>query len=261
MTDDIVRLAITGYRARITLDNPRRLNALSIEAIGQLDAALDRIESTAGLRIVEITGAGERAFSAGGDVKQWSALKPSQMARDWIRRGNQVFNRLAELDQPVVAILNGDALGGGLELALAADMRIAVDTAHLAAPEPTLGAVPGWLGCQRLVELVGPARARQLVLFGKTLGAREALNWGLVDVVATRDRLESEVDTVAEIVLARAPLALAESKRLLRAAQNHDRVEPLYELAAARCLASAAGREGARAFAEKRKAQFDDHMD
>lgn len=261
MSDPMVHLAIAGNRARISLDNPRKLNALSLEAIDQLDAMLDRIEAAQGVRLVEITGTGDRAFSAGGDVKQWSALDPDRMARAWIRRGNQVFSRLAMLDQPVVALINGDALGGGLELALATDMRIAVESARFAAPEATLGAVPGWLGCQRLVETIGPARARQLVLFGKTVDSQQALAWGLVDAVVARRDLEAEADAVAEAVLARSPLALAASKQLLRAAQDHDRVAALYELAAARCLHSPSGREGARAFAEKRKAVFDDRMD
>jgi enoyl-CoA hydratase len=261
MTDPLVRLAITGNRARITIDNPRKLNALSMPAIDELDAALDAIEAHAGLRVVEITGSGERAFSAGGDVRQWSTLAPGEMARSWIRRGNQVFGRLAALDLPVICLLNGDALGGGLELALAADTRVAVDGIRIGAPEPTLGAVPGWLGCQRLVETIGPARARQMVLFGRMLGAAEALDWGLVDVVVARDALQAASDELVAAVLARAPLALAASKRLLRAAQGHDATESLYELAAARCLASPAGREGAQAFAEKRRARFDDTMD
>lgn len=261
MSEALVRLEIAGNRARITIDNPRKLNALSMRAIDQLDAALDRIEAHDGLRLVEITGAGERAFSAGGDVREWSALAPGEMARRWIRNGNRVFTRLAALDQPVVCLLNGDALGGGLELALAADTRVAVDGIRIGAPEPVLGAVPGWLGCQRLVETIGPARARQMVLFGRTLTAEQALDWGLVDTVVPREDLEAEADRLAEAVLARAPLALAASKRLLRAAQGQEVIESLYEFASARCLSSAAGQEGARAFAEKRPARFDDAMD
>ncbi|MEZ5670789.1 MAG: enoyl-CoA hydratase/isomerase family protein [Alphaproteobacteria bacterium] len=238
-----VALAIAGNRARILIDNPRKLNALAMPAIDQLDAALDAIEAAPGLRLVEITGSGERAFSAGGDVRQWSSLQPGEMARRWIRRGNRVFGRLAALDLPVICLLNGDALGGGLELALAADTRIAAAGIRLAAPEPVLGAVPGWLGCQRLVETVGPARARQLVLFGRSLTAEEALDWGLVDAVVPRDGLRAEADRLAEAVTARAPVAVALSKRLLRAAQGQETVETLYELAAARALASAGGRE------------------
>ncbi len=257
----LVRLAIRDRRARITIDNPRRMNALSLQALGELDAALDTIAVTDGLRVVEITGTGERAFSAGGDVREWSSLDPGTMARRWIREGNRVFTRLAALDLPVVCLMNGDALGGGLELALCADTRIAVSGIRLAAPEPILGAVPGWLGCQRLVEAVGPARARHLVLFGRSLTAEEALDWGLVDAVVPREALDAEADALAARIVARAPLALAVSKQLLRAAQGQEAVETLYELAAARCLASAAGREGARAFAEKRPAQFDDRME
>lgn len=260
-TDRLITLAIDGNRARITIDNPRKLNALSMDAIEQLDDALETIETTPGLRVVEITGAGERAFSAGGDVRQWSALKPGEMARRWIRLGNRVFNRLAALDQPVICLLNGDALGGGLELALAADTRIAVDGVQIGAPEPMLGAVPGWLGCQRLVETIGPARARQMVLFGKTLAAEQALAWGLVDGVVPRDGLQGEADRLAGMVRARAPLALALSKRMLRAASGDDAIGSLYEFGAARALMSESGQEGARAFAEKRPAHFTDEMD
>jgi enoyl-CoA hydratase len=248
----LVDLDLASGVATLTLRNPARRNALSWEMLRELDEALARVEAAPEVRVVLLAGEGDRVFSAGGDIRDWGACSPDRMGREWIREGNRVFRRLAELDAVVICLLEGDALGGGLELALAADMRLAAEGVRLGCPEVGIGAVPGWLGCARLQALVGPGRARQLILTGVPVDAALAERWGLVNEVWPREALRGRADEIARVILSRSPIAVSTAKRLLNLGLDLDRFAPAYELAATACRASADAEEGLAAFAAKR---------
>ena len=149
--DPRIRLEISGATALLTIDRPDKLNALDaamVEALGRCCRLVDRNKT---VRAVILTGSGERAFSAGGDIDAWSGVPPEDFGRFWVREGHEVFDALARLRQPLIAVLNGHALGGGLELAATADLRVAEAHAKVGAPETGLGMIPGWSGTQRIV--------------------------------------------------------------------------------------------------------------
>lgn len=252
----MIETEIEGGAARVVLRNERRRNALSWELLRRLDEALARIEATPGVRVVRLEAEGERCFSSGGDVGDWGACDPDRMGREWIRFGNRVFRRLAELDAVTIAVLEGDALGGGLELALAADVRLAAHGIRLGFPEVGIGAIPGWLGCARLQELIGPGRARQMILTGLPVEVETAERWGLVNEAWPRERLRERADEIARAVLSRSPVALSTAKRLLNLSLDAERLAPAYEMAAAALRASPDAAEGLAAFAEKRAPDY-----
>ena len=174
------------------------------------------IESERTLRAVVIRAHG-RFFCTGGDIEAWGALSPHDMGRDWILRGIEVFDRLAALPQPVIAALSGHALGGGLELALAADLRIAVRSAKLGMPEVTLGMISGWMGVRRLAETIGVARARHMTLLGAPITAEQALDWGLITALAEDAAdLEEQLGVWLDRLCANAPIAMALTKGILK---------------------------------------------
>src|ERR1700737_1751898 len=145
--------------ARITLHRPEKLNALDPEMLTALETGLNLLEQRADIRVLILQAAGEKAFCVGADINAWSGLTPLQMGSEWIRHGHRVFSRLLQLRQPVICAIQGVAFGGGLELALACDIRIASESARFAMPEVKLGTVPGWGGTVRLPELIGKGRA------------------------------------------------------------------------------------------------------
>jgi enoyl-CoA hydratase/carnithine racemase len=251
-----IGLALQGDVARIRVAHPRRRNALTAAMLDELDAALARIEREGGIRAVLIEAETAGAFSSGADIRDWSALSPTDMGRRWIRDGNRVFSRLAALDAVTIAVLGENAFGGGLELALAADFRVAADHVRLGFLETGIGAIPGWLGAARLVPLAGLARARRMILLGETIDAATALDWGIVDAVVHADGLPAEADRMVQAARARSPVATGAAKRLLAAVSPVRETEGLHELAAAACRASPDGAEGIAAFREKRSPSF-----
>jgi enoyl-CoA hydratase len=235
----------------ITLNRPEKGNALTPEILKQLAAIVSGIETNRELRAIVIRSRG-RFFCTGGDIGAWGSLSPSEMSRDWILYGIEVFERLAALPQPTIAAISGHALGGGLELALAADLRIAVRSAKLGTPEVTLGMISGWMGVRRLAEIVGVARARHLTLLGVPITAEQALNWGLITALAEDvDDLEQQLNGWLERLRANAPGAMALTKGIL--ATMHEDLRHHHASAAAQALAAEDGQEGVRAFLEKRK--------
>jgi enoyl-CoA hydratase/carnithine racemase len=166
MTDSRISLEIKESIALLALNRPEKLNAIDPQMLADLDTALQQLEGDQNIRVIVMTGAGERAFCVGADIHAWAALAPVDMWRVWIREGHRIFDRLAQLRQPVIAALNGYTFGGGLELALTADIRLAVDTIEMGLPEVTLGTIPGWGGTQRLPALIGSGRARQMIFTG-----------------------------------------------------------------------------------------------
>lgn len=187
MADERIRLDFDGPIATLTVSRPEKLNAFDIDMLRALSAACDTVEAKRDVRVIILTGEG-KAFSAGGDIKAWGGMEPASFGHDWVRFGHRVFERLATLRMPVVAALNGHALGGGLELAAAADIRLAEKHVKIGLPETSLGMVPGWSGTQRLVARFGAQIVRRMVLGGEMFTAAQAEAEGLVDAVVETAR-------------------------------------------------------------------------
>jgi enoyl-CoA hydratase len=246
-----VELRVEDHVAWITLCRPAKLNALSVEMLSALEAHVADVDHRQDVRVVVLAAEGEQAFSVGADVNAWSALEPLDMWRWWVRDGHRVMQRLASLRQPVIAAIQGLAFGGGLELAMAADMRIASNNAAFAMPEVTIGTLPGWGGTQRLPDLVGTARAKQMIFSGQRIDAATAERWGLVNEVLAPEDLVGRVIELAQQIAANAPIAV----QLAKSAIDHDITAP--EAFAGALAASAEdGKEGMAAFREKRPPQF-----
>jgi enoyl-CoA hydratase/carnithine racemase len=256
MTERGVVLEIEGPLAIITLDRPSRLNALTAAMIADLGVAADRLDTEPSVRMAVLTGAGERAFCAGGDIADWGALDPLSMGQSWVREGHRVFDRLARLKVPLVAVLNGHALGGGLELAGVADLRIAEAHATVALPETGIGMVPGWSGTQRLVRRFGAGVVRRMSLFGARFSAEEALRLGIVDEVVGRGVGLARARELAASTASRGPAAVTIAKQLINAAEGEEREAALEILAGAVVSWTEDLKEGLAAFREKRPPAF-----
>ena len=198
----------------ITLDRPHKLNAINATMLKELSKALDTTEKDTDYRCVIITGEGEKAFSTGADITELQKLTP-ETASKFSRKGQQVFNKVEALSKPVVAAINGYALGGGLELALACDFRLASEHAELGFPEMKLGITPGWGGTQRLAWTVGVAEAKRLIMLGDRVKADEALRMGLVDKVVLQNELEAEAEALAQRLRESLPTALKYAKHAM----------------------------------------------
>lgn len=252
-----VTLRVEDGIAKIELSNPKKLNAIDEGMLRSLDETLDRIESDEQVRVLLIQGAGGQMFSSGADVAEWSTLSPYAMGSRWIRKGNEVFNRIERLDTPSIAVMNGNAFGGGLELALACDLRYAAADAKLALPESKLGAIAGWNGCSRLLNLVGIGRAREMALLGGPIAAEKALRWGLINDIFPTDQLSAAVEGIARTMASRSAVSLSVTKRILRAVSGDSR-DVLHEFAASVCKGTADASEGVAAFYGKRPPVFGD---
>ncbi|HBD20507.1 MAG TPA: enoyl-CoA hydratase [Arenimonas sp.] len=196
-----------GAVRRITLNRPDKLNALNHATLTELHAAFEAAGRDPGVRVVVLTGAGPKAFVAGADIAEMNGLSPAQ-ARDFSAHGQALMTRIERLGKPVIAMVNGFALGGGLELAMACHLRIAADTAKVGQPEINLGLVPGFGGTQRLLRLAGRPAALELCLLGAPIDAARAAQLGILSRVVPADTLEAEVEAVANQLAAAAPLAL-----------------------------------------------------
>jgi len=256
MTQDTNVLVTRHERwLEIVLDRPAKGNALTMPMLGAIGTAVDEASRDRDLRAVVLRGAGERHFCTGGDIAAWGRLSPLDMAREWIAGGADVLARLAALPVPVIAEINGHAIGGGLELALAADLRLCVAGTKFGTPEVGLGMIPGWGGVGRLAEVVGPARAAHLTLLGTPIDAAEALEWGLVTAVAPdHAALAARRTEWVDRLCGHAPVAMALVKGLL--AESRRDMRHHHAAAAAQAAATDDFREGVRASTEKRPPQF-----
>lgn len=235
----------------LTINRPEKLNAISVEMLAALETHVVEADRRQDVRVVVLVAAGERAFSVGADVNAWSALDPLDMWRWWVRDGYRVMQRLASLRQPVIAAVHGLAFGGGLELAMAADIRVASADAAFAMPEVRIGTLPGWGGTQRLPQIIGTARAKQMIFSGQRIDAATAERWGLVNEVVPGEALADRVTQLAQQIAANAPIAV----QLAKSALDHD-AAALEAFAGALAAGTEDGREGMAAFREKRAPQF-----
>jgi enoyl-CoA hydratase/carnithine racemase len=243
-----------GY---VTINRPEKLNALNRKVITELDECFEGIQSDDEVRVVILTGAGEKAFVAGADIGEVAPLT-SLEGRETSARGQRVLDRIENLGKPVIAALNGYALGGGCELAMACALRIASENARLGQPEVKLGIIPGYGGTQRLARLIGRGRALELILTGDPVGAQEAYRLGLVNGVVPLADLISSCEALGRKIAANAPLAI---KFALEAVQHGlqmtlDEGQFLEANLFGLCCTTEDMKEGTRAFLEKRPAQF-----
>jgi enoyl-CoA hydratase/carnithine racemase len=255
MSVDLVTVE-SGVVTTIRLNNPP-LNLISLDVTKALAAALARVERDEDVRAVILAGTGNRAFCAGSDVKEFPSLS-GRVAEGKLVDENAAYNQLAGLPLPTIAAIEGDALGGGLELALCCDLRVASTTAVLGLPEVRLGVMPGSGGTQRLPRLIGLARAKELILLGEIIDADTALRFGLINRVAAQSQAESVARDLAETLATRGPVAVQEAKRVLNTTLDGSlqagQVEELE--ASERVFSSEDMIEGAAAFVEKRPARF-----
>jgi enoyl-CoA hydratase len=243
--------------ALLTINRPQVLNALNIRTLDELRHAVIELKEDTDVRAIVLTGAGEKAFVAGADISELATLSPAAM-KDHALRGQHVFDLIENLGKPVIAAINGFALGGGCELAMACTLRIASDSARLGQPEINLGLLPGFAGTQRLPRLVGKGVALEMLLTGRHVTAEEALRIGLVNRVVAASSLLSDARAIATDLVAKAPVAV----RYILDAVNRgletsfDKGQFLEATLFGLIASTSDMREGTRAFLEKRKPTF-----
>ncbi len=250
-----VRLDITEGLAIITLARPEKLNALDGEMVALLGQYADAIDADRSVRAVILTGEG-KAFCAGGDNVAWGGLSPLEMGQLWVRSGHRVFDKLARMKPPVIAAINGHALGGGLELAATADVRVCEVQAKIGLPESGLGMIPGWSGTQRLVKRFGGRLARRLALTGEILTAEKALSLGIIDELVEKGGAMVAAKAIAQRVLTRGPVANIVVKQLINAAEDEDRAATMETLATSLVSYTNDVKEGVAAFNDKRMPRY-----
>ena len=260
MSESLVLVSDADGIRRLTVHRPDKLNALNAATLDALQAAFTAAADDAFVRVVVLTGAGPKAFVAGADIAEMADLRPTD-GRDFSLRGQRLMRTIETLPKPVIAMVNGFALGGGLELAMACHLRIAADTAKVGQPEINLGLIPGFGGSQRLLRLAGRAATLELCLLGTPITAERALQLGIVNRVVPAAELEDETQKVATQLAASAPLALRATLDVVNIGGECGIEEGLqYETAQFGLMFSTDDmREGTRAFTERRKPTFTGH--
>jgi enoyl-CoA hydratase/carnithine racemase len=243
--------------AYVIVNRPKVLNALNMATMEELRTALTEIKNDLAVRVAILTGTGEKAFIAGADISEL-AKHDAVSGKEYTHRGQSVLDLIENLGKPVIACINGFALGGGCEIALACTMRIASESAKLGQPEVKLGIMPGYGGSQRLPRLVGKGIANQLLLTGEMISAQEAHRIGLVNEVAAPAELIPRAEAIAQKIIANAPLAVQYTLEAVNKGMEMPLAEGLYLEAAlfGLCSATEDKKEGTSAFLEKRKAEF-----
>lgn len=252
-----ISLEINNKLARVTINRPEKLNALDAETITELYQVFKKIKQDENVSVIIVKGSGEKAFVAGADISEINRHDDIS-GRIFALRGQKVFRYIEKLQKPVIAAINGYALGGGCELAMACHIRIASETAKFAQPEINLGLIPGYGGTQRLPRLIGRTRALYLLLTGETIDAKHALEMGLINEVVSPDKLNSRVQELAESILTKAPIA---TKYILQSVtdgqdMNLDAGLNLEAELFGNLCSTEDMKEGTSAFLEKRKPVF-----
>ena len=243
-----------GY---ITINRPAALNALSSEVLTDLNLVLDEVEKHGDIRVVIVSGQGDKAFVAGADIKEMDQMSPIQ-AFEYMTYANDTFTRLSDLTQPTIAVLNGYALGGGLELALSTDIRIGFEKTMVGFPEVGLGIIPGFAGTQRMSRLIGTSKTKELIYTARIVKGNEAYDLGILNKLVPAEELLSSAEELAKSIMKNAPLAVEKAKHVIQVGselplKNAIRLETEAE---ALLFSTEDKVEGMRAFVEKRKAVF-----
>ena len=257
MTFETILLEKKNSIAYVTINRPKVLNALNMATMEELRAAFHDIKNDAGIRVVILTGSGEKAFVAGADISEL-AKQDAVSGKMYAHKGQSVLNLIENLGKPVIACINGFALGGGCELALACTMRLASDNAKLGQPEVKLGIIPGYGGSQRLPRLIGKGLAMQHILAGEMITSQEAHRIGLVNEVTTPAELIPRAEAIAAKIIANAPLAVQYAMEAVNKGMEMTLAEGLFLEASlfGVCCATEDKKEGTAAFLEKRPAVF-----
>ena len=255
MSDAHIQLRVEDRIAYLTICRAEKLNAIDSDMIDAIFEACRTIERSEA-RVAVLTGEGGRSFCAGGDIEAWSRLDANDFSRRWLRDGHAAFDALARLTVPLIAVLNGHALGGGLELAACADLRIAEAHVKIGQPEPGLGIIPGWSGTQRASRRFGTQLVRRMALFGEVFLAEDALALGLIDRVVPTGQGAAAAQEAAARVLQRSPRATEITKMLINVAEGEESERAVEALAGAAAASSDDLPEGLAAYREKRPARF-----
>jgi enoyl-CoA hydratase len=257
MAFETIRVEYQAGLAILTIDRPKNLNALNTQCLQEIDDALGEIAGSPNVRVLILTGAGEKSFVAGADIGEMASLSPEE-ARRFSATGHRVCNSLEWLPFPTIAAVNGFALGGGCELALACDLIYVSEKAKLGLPEVGLGVIPGFGGTQRLSRLVGKVRAKELVFTGQMIDAARAKDIGLALEVLAPDQLLAHCKTIAAKIASNGPVAVAQAKRVIELGANADlrTANELERQSFAVLFGTEDQREGMKAFLEKRPPQF-----
>ncbi|NPV90860.1 MAG: crotonase [Firmicutes bacterium] len=257
MTWNNIKLEQDGELGVVTIDRPQALNSLNEEVLIELEQALGEVDKSEGIKVVILTGAGNKAFVAGGDILHMKDLTPAE-AKSFALLGQRVTVKVETLGKPVIAAINGYALGGGCELAMACDIRIASTKCVIGLPEVTLGIFPGFGGTQRLSRLVGKGRAKELTFTALPVNAEEAYRIGLVNKVVEEDQLMEETKKMARQIASRGTIAVRLAKESINEGIEMDLHHALIHEANifSLCFSTEEQKEGMTAFAEKRPAKF-----
>ena len=242
-----------GAALTLELSNPGKSNALDLAMLAALDELAAQIERDDGIRVVILRGAAGAAFSSGADIREWSALSPDMFARKWIGEGNRTFRRFERLRCPTVAVIEGLCFGGGLELALCCDLRLATTGARMRFPEVSIGAIPGWEGGDRLQRIAGRGRALEAVLLSREIDPQTALQWGVFNAVCAPQDLPARLDDWTARLTQVSPRAAAIAKALIIDEQDPAAAYPAAALAV---RTSPDAEAGIRAFFSKTTAVF-----
>lgn len=239
----------------ITINRPDKLNAINKTVMEELGKAIDEVYNNAAIKSAIITGSGSKAFVAGADITEFQGLTKEQ-GMALAKKGHDIFFKIENAPKPIVAAVNGFALGGGCELALSCHFMIASDNARFGQPEVNLGLIPGYGGTQRLVQVAGKGRAMELLMSGKMISAKDAQTYGLVNEVVSPEELLPKVKEILQTIQSKAPIALA---NIIECINNFDHTQKGYDLEVQKfgeCFATEDMKEGASAFLEKRKPVF-----
>lgn len=239
----------------VTVNRPDKMNALNTDVMSDLNAVLNEIENNPKIKAVIITGAGQKAFVAGADISEFVGLSYEE-GKAMAKKGQDIFFRIENCTKPVVAAVNGFALGGGCELAMACHFRVASDNAKFGQPEVNLGLIPGYGGTQRLVQLVGKGRALELLMTGDMIDASIALEYGLVNHVVPMDDLLPKAKMILEQIIAKAPLAVAKCISAANAVFSNENGYEVELKSFGECFSTSDMKEGTSAFLEKRRPHF-----
>jgi enoyl-CoA hydratase len=257
MEKEFVRCQIEEGIAIVTIDNQPALNALSGPVLSQLDETFTALAKNQEVKGVIITGGGEKSFVAGADISEFLKVT-GDTAVEFMTRGQRIFNKIEAFDRPVIAAINGFALGGGNEIALCCDIRIAAENAIFGQPEVNLGIIPGYGGTQRLPRLIGPGKAKEVIFADERINAQEALRIGLVDRVVPKGQAVEEAKKLLKKIMTKGPLAIKMAKKAINEGLKMSLREGLDLEAECNgvCFSSGDKDEGAKAFLEKRPANF-----
>ena len=250
---EFIKLSVDGAIATITVARSDKLNALTFEMILALEHAAHLIDANNDARVAIITGAGDRAFCAGGDVNEWSKVTPEDFGLQWVRVGHRAFDALTRLRQPLIAALNGHTLGGGLELAACADFRVGEEHIKIGLPETGIGIIPGWSGTQRCVKRFGSQIVRRMSVLGEMLTANQALASGVIDHVAPKGSSVAAAEEMALAIIARSGFATTAAKMMINAADGEDEGRALEALAGIGAAQSTELQQGLTKFRNKTK--------